>query len=106
MESVADWTVQAKARLIPSVRAVREAQFGRQGTNPGSLLSSYREPRKYRLDAGPKRVVAQFELSDVVPKGFLPQHVKIFAHELGLDENTKKSVLGATAYRLWFSPKT
>jgi predicted TIM-barrel fold metal-dependent hydrolase len=30
------------------------------------------------------------------------QHLRIFTHELGLDEETKKAVLGGTAARLWF----
>jgi len=31
------------------------------------------------------------------------QHLRIFTHELGLDEATKRAVLGGTAIRLWFS---
>jgi predicted TIM-barrel fold metal-dependent hydrolase len=30
------------------------------------------------------------------------QHLKIFTHELGLDEKAKKAILGETAHRLWF----
>jgi len=33
------------------------------------------------------------------------QHLKIFTHELGLDETTKRAVLGGTALKLWFSRK-
>jgi L-fuconolactonase len=33
------------------------------------------------------------------------QHLKIFTHELGLDEAAKKAILGETAYRLWFQPR-
>jgi len=31
------------------------------------------------------------------------QHLKIFTHELGLDDATKRAVLGGTAIKLWFS---
>jgi len=31
------------------------------------------------------------------------QHLKIFTHELGLDPDTKRAVLGTTAQKLWFS---
>lgn len=33
------------------------------------------------------------------------QHLKIFTHELGLDEGSIKAILGETAYRLWFQPR-
>ncbi|MEX1233121.1 MAG: amidohydrolase family protein [Planctomycetaceae bacterium] len=36
------------------------------------------------------------------PKVSYAQHLKIFTHELGLDERTKKAILGETAQRLWF----
>ncbi|MDA1055739.1 MAG: amidohydrolase family protein [Planctomycetota bacterium] len=36
------------------------------------------------------------------PKVTYAQHLKIFSHELGLDEATKKAILGETAHRLWF----
>jgi predicted TIM-barrel fold metal-dependent hydrolase len=36
------------------------------------------------------------------PKVSYAQHLRIFTHELGLDEATKKAVLGATAFQLWF----
>ncbi|MEX2287468.1 MAG: amidohydrolase family protein [Planctomycetaceae bacterium] len=32
------------------------------------------------------------------------QHLAIFTRELGLDAESKKEILGATAYRLWFKP--
>ncbi len=35
------------------------------------------------------------------PRITYSQHVRIFTHELGLDESTRKSVLGQTARRLW-----
>ncbi|MEO1995046.1 MAG: amidohydrolase family protein [Planctomycetaceae bacterium] len=37
------------------------------------------------------------------PKVSYAQHLKIFTHELGLDMETRKAVLGQTAQRLWFS---
>jgi hypothetical protein len=33
------------------------------------------------------------------------QHLKIFTHELGLDDSSKKSILGETANRLWFEAR-
>lgn len=39
------------------------------------------------------------------PKVSYVQHLKIFTHELGLDEKTKRAVLGETAHRLWFAPR-
>ena len=32
------------------------------------------------------------------------EHLRIFTHELGLDAETQKAVLGKTANRLWFQP--
>ena len=32
------------------------------------------------------------------------QHLRIFTHELGLDDKAKRAILGETAYRLWFEP--
>lgn len=37
------------------------------------------------------------------PKVTYSQHLRIFTHELGLDEKTKRAVLGKTAHRLWFA---
>lgn len=39
------------------------------------------------------------------PQVSYAQHLKIFTHELGLDEQTKRGVLGETARRLWFTPR-
>lgn len=39
------------------------------------------------------------------PKVSYAQHLKIFTHELGLDESTRIEVLGKTAHRLWFEPQ-
>ncbi|MBQ12630.1 MAG: hypothetical protein CMJ45_13905 [Planctomyces sp.] len=33
------------------------------------------------------------------------QHLRIFTHELGLDQATKREILGGTALRLWFGRK-
>ncbi|MDA0835567.1 MAG: amidohydrolase family protein [Planctomycetota bacterium] len=37
------------------------------------------------------------------PKVSYAQHLKIFTHELGLDTQQKKAILGETARRLWFA---
>ncbi|HLJ12467.1 MAG TPA: amidohydrolase family protein [Planctomycetaceae bacterium] len=37
------------------------------------------------------------------PKVTYAQHLRIFTHEIGLDERTKRALLGETPRRLWFS---
>ncbi len=56
---------------------------------------------------GPDRCVwgSDFPCELWCPKITYSQHVKIFSHELGLDESTRRAVLGRTAYRLWFEPR-
>ncbi|MCH7726599.1 MAG: amidohydrolase family protein, partial [Planctomycetes bacterium] len=57
------------------------------------------------IDAfGPERSVwgSDFPCELWCPKVTYAQHLQIFTRELGLDEKTKKSVLGETAHRLWF----
>ncbi len=39
------------------------------------------------------------------PKISYSQHLKIFTHEMGLDQKTQEAVLGQTAFRLWFRPR-
>lgn len=53
---------------------------------------------------GPDRCVwgSDFPCELWCPKVTYAQHLKIFTHELGLDDATKRSVLGTTAQRLWF----
>lgn len=54
---------------------------------------------------GPDRCVwgSDFPCELWCPKVTYGQHLKIFTQELGLDPPTLKSILGATAQRLWFS---
>jgi L-fuconolactonase len=40
------------------------------------------------------------------PKVTYAQHLAIFTHELGLDAEAKAAILGGTAHRLWFQPRT
>ena len=56
---------------------------------------------------GPERCVwgSDFPCELWCPKVTYAQHLRIFTHELGLDEPTKKAVLGQTAQRLWFQRK-
>ncbi len=57
------------------------------------------------IDAfGPERCVwgSDFPCELWCPKVTYAQHLQIFTRELGLDEKTKKAVLGETAHRLWF----
>ena len=55
----------------------------------------------------PQRCVwgSHFPTALFQPKVSYAQHLKIFTHELGLDETTKKAILGETAYRLWFEAR-
>jgi predicted TIM-barrel fold metal-dependent hydrolase len=36
------------------------------------------------------------------PKVTYAEHLRIFTHELGLDQESKRAILGKTAYGLWF----
>ena len=53
---------------------------------------------------GPERCVwgSDFPCELWCPKVTYAQHLRIFTHELGLDEATRNAVLGETALRLWF----
>jgi predicted TIM-barrel fold metal-dependent hydrolase len=54
---------------------------------------------------GPDRCVwgSDFPCELWCPKVTYAQHLKIFTHELGLDEPTKEAILGKTPQRLWFA---
>jgi len=54
---------------------------------------------------GPERCIwgSDFPCELWCPKVTYAQHLRIFTHELGLDDDTKRQVLGETARRLWFS---
>lgn len=56
---------------------------------------------------GPNRCVwgSNFPCELWCPKVSYAQHLDIFRHELGLDEETQRAVLGTTAHRLWFDSK-
>ena len=55
---------------------------------------------------GPERCVwgSDFPCELWCPRLTYAQHLRIFTHELGLDEKTRRAILGETAYRLWFEP--
>ena len=60
------------------------------------------------IDAfGPQRCVwgSDFPCELWCPKVSYAQHLKIFTHELELDDSTLRAVLGETAQRLWFQPR-
>ena len=54
---------------------------------------------------GPDRCVwgSDFPCELWCPKVTYAQHLKIFTHELGLDERTQEAILGKTATELWFA---
>jgi predicted TIM-barrel fold metal-dependent hydrolase len=56
---------------------------------------------------GPDRCIwgSDFPCELWCPKVTYAQHLRIFTHELGLDEPTRAAVLGTTAQRLWFAPR-
>jgi predicted TIM-barrel fold metal-dependent hydrolase len=53
---------------------------------------------------GPARCVwgSDFPCELWCPKATYAQHLRVFTHELGLDLQTKRAILGETAQRLWF----
>jgi predicted TIM-barrel fold metal-dependent hydrolase len=55
---------------------------------------------------GPDRCVwgSDFPCELWCPKVTYAQHLKIFTHELALDEHALQAILGKTAQRLWFKP--
>ncbi len=55
----------------------------------------------------PQRCVwgSHFPTALFQPNVSYAQHLKLFTHELGLDESSKKAILGETAQGLWFRPK-
>jgi predicted TIM-barrel fold metal-dependent hydrolase len=66
------------------------------------------EPCRQVIKAyGPERCVwgSNFPCELWCPKVTYAQHLKIFTHELGLDQKTQEAVLGTTARRLWFAGK-
>ena len=54
---------------------------------------------------GPRRCVwgSDFPCELWCPKATYAQHLRVFTHELGLDAETKRQILGETPKRLWFS---
>lgn len=54
---------------------------------------------------GPERCVwgSDFPCELWTPKVTYAQHLRIFTYELGLDDETRRHVLGKTAKRLWFN---
>ena len=54
---------------------------------------------------GPERCVwgSDFPCELWCPKVSYAQHLKIFTHELGLDQKAQRAILGETPRRLWFT---
>jgi L-fuconolactonase len=78
------------------------------GTKQPYPCRDMHETCKRLIDAfTPQRCVwvSHFPTALFQPAVSYAQHLKIFTHELGLDDKSKKAILGETAYRLWFKPK-
>ena len=56
----------------------------------------------------PQRCVwgSHFPTALFQPEISYAQHLKLFSHELGLDDSSKKAILGETAKGLWFKERT
>lgn len=95
--ALARWpTVHAKLTFIPT------------GSAEGYPCRDMHDAcRKVIRAFGPKRCLwgSDFPCELWCPKVTYAQHLTIFTHELGLDESTKKAVLGETARRLWFQSR-
>ncbi len=61
--------------------------------------------RKIIQAYGPERCLwgSDFPCELWCPKATYSQHLRVFTHELGLDEKTKRQILGETPRRLWFA---
>lgn len=89
--------IHAKLTLIPL------------GTKEPYPCRDMHDTCKRLIDAfTPQRCVwgSHFPTALFQPNVSYTQHLKLFTHELGLDETSKKAILGETAQGLWFRPKT
>ena len=64
--------------------------------------------RKIIAAFGPERCVwgSDFPCELWCPKATYAQHLRVFTHELGLDAETERHVLGETARKLWFADRS
>ena len=90
-------TVHAKLTFVPT------------GSAEAYPCQDMHDPCRAVINAfGPKRCVwgSDFPCELWCPKLTYAQHLRIFTHELRLDEATKKAVLSETARRLWFQARS
>ncbi len=88
---------------MPAGRADKSSTFKGRGTMPQDADLSRRLPRGHRGIWSERCVWGSgFPCELRGPKISYAQHLKIFTHELGLDNATQKAILGETAHRLWF----
>ncbi len=95
----------ALARL-PKVHA--KLSFIPTGSEEPYPCSDLHDACRAIIDAyGPERCVwgSDFPCELWCPKVTYAQHLRIFTHELKLDEATRAAVLGKTAHRLWIEPR-
>lgn len=87
-------TVHAKLSFIPTGSA-EEYPFRDMHAPCLEVIKSF----------GPERCVwgSDFPCELWCPKVTYAKHLRIFTHELGLDEKAQRAILGETAKRLWFS---
>jgi predicted TIM-barrel fold metal-dependent hydrolase len=98
MQSLADYpTVHAKLSFIPT------------GSAEKYPFRDMHEPCREVIKAfGPDRCVwgSDFPCELWCPKVTYAEHLRIFTEELGLDETSRRAILGETAKRLWFAEAT
>lgn len=111
-------SIKAGPTLEPTLKAMRALAalpkvYAKLSFIPGGSAEKY--PCRDMHDAcravveafGPERCVwgSCFPCELWVPKVTYAQHLKIFTHELGLDDKVKRTILGETPRRLWFEKR-
>jgi len=95
--------MRALARL-PTVYAKLSCAVS--GSAEGYPFRDMHEPIRAIIEAfGPRRCVwgSDFPCELWCPKATYKQHLRVFTHEMGLDAETKRHLLGETAKKLYFS---
>lgn len=103
-----DATLEAVVALAQLPNAHAKLTFIPTGTNEPYPCRDLHDTCKTVIKAfTPRRCVwgSDFPTELWCPNITYAQHLRIFTHELGLDEQSKKAILGETAHRLWFKAR-